>query len=263
MAEKQLELGKRHYYWEGRRWLRHTFPLVCKAFSEVYRTPGASPLHEFLKIDFQAEIDVARAMSGQPADHQPPFQGSRVVAWAQRCASSVHRLFYYGSYGKGSIIDFEPEDLVALVTAVGPYLTDIFVEEDSEELLGPPFWEALRDSAVLAGKLRSLVVIRSPGFVFSETDIEPLGQLEGSLEELKLNFYLDHDFETSGFAHKPESLFALTNLRYLKLSGNQEIREIPAGISALTNLKELDVSYPPLLLAASSRCPRSWERSRG
>ena len=48
------------------------------------------------------------------------------------------------------------------------------------------FWESLRDSIVPAGRLRSFVV---KGFLAdaSESDVEPLGQLAGSLEELELN----------------------------------------------------------------------------
>ena len=36
-------------------WVRHTIPLVCKAWNELYRSQDASPLHETLEVDFGKE----------------------------------------------------------------------------------------------------------------------------------------------------------------------------------------------------------------
>ncbi len=79
-----------------------------------------------------------------------------------------------------------------------------------------PFWKSLRASVVPAGQLRSFVV---RGVDASESDVEPLGQLAGSLEELALSAYY---INASGSAihgsrlpRFPEFFCALTELRYL------------------------------------------------
>jgi hypothetical protein len=44
--------------------VRHTVPLVCKAWDELYRSQGASPLHEMLKVNFEEEIENTAARDG-------------------------------------------------------------------------------------------------------------------------------------------------------------------------------------------------------
>ena len=36
-------------------WVRHV-PLICKEWSEIYRSQDASPLHETLEVDFRKEF---------------------------------------------------------------------------------------------------------------------------------------------------------------------------------------------------------------
>jgi len=68
------------------------------------------------------------------------------------------------------------------------------------------------------GRLRSFVVERIRAVVF-ESDVEPLGQLTGSLEELVLTFSDSEIFvNASPLSRLPESFCALTELRRLKLS---------------------------------------------
>ena len=47
------------------RYVRHTFPLVNKAWNELYCSQAASPLHETLELDFWKESAAARAVERQ------------------------------------------------------------------------------------------------------------------------------------------------------------------------------------------------------
>ena len=63
------------------RYVRHTVPLVCKAWDELYRSQDASPLHETLEVDFTRE-EVAGAGSSPPLC--PRLEGHLVGREARR-----------------------------------------------------------------------------------------------------------------------------------------------------------------------------------
>ena len=158
----------------------------------------------------------------------PVVHASRVISWAERRASWVHRLFISGGGGfKGELEDFSPEDLGKLVVVVGSSLAEIRVDwdlDEQEEQYVGRFWESLRDSVAPHRRLRSLVVQGVFADVF-ESEVEPLGQqIAGSLEELVLSprdidglSYLNQD-SPFGPPRFPESFCALTELRRIKLS---------------------------------------------
>ena len=218
------------------RWVRHTIPLVCKAWNELYCSKDASPLHAELEVDFYEEIERTKAAAREREGEKKEWafggalvHGSRVISWAERRSGSVRRLHLKGPILFGGPRDFSPKNLGELVAAVaGPSLTEISIGSHLQGLCKEPFWEALRDVVVPAGRLRSLAVtFEAPA---SESVVEALGQLAGSLEELDLGVH--------GF---PESLCALTNLRRLSLTGHRKITAIPAEISSLKKLKQLDL----------------------
>ena len=77
------------------RWVRHTVPLVCKEWAELYRSQDASPLHETLEVDFLEEAvttaqdarrrglgPAARAAGQGRSLRTPVVHGSRVISWA-------------------------------------------------------------------------------------------------------------------------------------------------------------------------------------
>ena len=236
-------------------WVRHTVPCVCKTWAELYRSQDASPLHEELEVDFRKEVEsaaaseagsprgiitAARAAAQRGALRRPVIHASKVISWAERRAGSVRRLHLK----EGCIVSREPftsEDVGRLVAATASSLTELWICCGLYKQY-EPLWESLRDSFVPAARLRSLVVKRIYVDV-SESDVEPLGQLSGTLEELVLDTYFDDPeaFEgiEVGLPRFPESLCALTELRRLELVGHHRIKAIPAKISSLKKLKEL------------------------
>ena len=241
--------------------VRHTISRVCKAWNELYCSKDASPLHEELEVDFKGEAGkifaewrervshhrVRAAMqSGSDKYIVPAVHASRVIAWAEKRADSVRGLyldgFYRGCLGPSYARNFSAEDLGRLVQVVGPSLTSIGTGLGLSELLKRPFWEALRDSVVPAGRLRSLVV---RGADPSEADVEPLGQLAGSLEDLVLEapLYASLPLQFRGGAHGlprfPGFVCSLTELRRLVLQGHPRLTAVPAGILSLKKLEHL------------------------
>jgi Leucine-rich repeat (LRR) protein len=140
-----------------------------------------------------------------------------------------------------SLGDFNATNFAQVVAAVGPHLTEIWIDEGFQELVRPPFWAALRDYVVPARKLRKLRVVDIPKGV-SMSDVESSAQLRGSLEELVLRGSPPQDFDPDiGLPRLPESFLTLTNLKKLELIHHFRIKAIPAGISNLKKLKELNV----------------------
>ena len=226
------------------RWVRHTVPLVCKEWAELYRSQDASPLHETLEVDFWKEGAAAR--EGATTQRGPLgrliFHASRVIQWTERLAGSVRTLHLAGKYSPAQK-DFSPEDLGRLVTVTASSLTKLRIGWGLDEQYKKRFWESLRDFVAPAGRLRSLVVEKAG---VSESDVEPLGQLAGSLSELVLNisYWGNVEYRLPRF---PESLCALTELRRLELKGHEQITAIPAQISSLKKLEELRLGYCRLL----------------
>ena len=112
----------------------------------------------------------------------------------------------------GALDDFSSRDLRKLVAVVGSSLTHRRCDSALHGLDWELFWESLRVPVVPAGRLRPLVVDEAG---VSESEVEPLGQLAGSLEELELNAeFLDdpEDFEgvLPGLPRFPESICDLT-----------------------------------------------------
>ena len=223
------------------RWVRHTVPLVCKEWAELYRSQDASPLHETLEVDFRKEARRARGRDCPTRSglRRLVVHASRVISWAERRAGWVRKLHLAGKYS-GAHKDFSPEDLGRLVAVAASSLTELRIGCGlTTELYQKPFWKSLRDSVVPDGRLRSFVVVDA---VASESDVEPLGQLAGSLEELVLStFLLGDDVHRDGLPRFPESFCALTELRRLELVGHARITAISAQISSLKKLEELDL----------------------
>ena len=75
------------------RWVRHTFPLVCRAWAELYRSKDASPLHETLEVAagevFWKEVAAAREGEEERARFRPVVHASRVISWAEWRAGSL------------------------------------------------------------------------------------------------------------------------------------------------------------------------------
>ena len=255
---------------EDQTWVRWTVPLVCKAWNEIYLSKDASPLHETLDVDFYKEVkraveedeDLLRALRNVPAvpfgglprrivrgsrsetlPLLPPVQAPRVISWAERRAGSVHKLKLNGGF-RGALEDFDSKDLGALLAVTGPSLTDINVGQRLIELSEKPFWEAVREAVVPAGRLRSFVV--HGVFADALECCETFGHLAGSLEELVLvpvrvcNPELSWGDEL-GLARFPEAFCALTELRVLILVGHFDITALPANISSLKKLERLQL----------------------
>ena len=239
---------------EDLRWVRQTIPLVCKAWNEIYLSKDASPLHETLEVNFYKEVKrslegvrfgrLPRRIVGSRSEtlpRLPPVRASRVISWAERRAGSVHKLDLDGGF-RGALEDFSSKDLGALLAVTGPSLTDIFVGRRVIELPEKPFWEAVRESVVPAGRLRSFLVIGL--FADALECFETFGQLAGSLEKLVLapdpvcRFFRGDDV---GLARFPEAFCALTELRVLILVGHFDITALPANISSLKKLERLQL----------------------
>ena len=245
--------------------VRHTIPLVCKAWAELYRTEDASPLHETLELNLWEETKTAMAGmrwewdsedeedmeewwgNEEPWDDRgPPVHASRVISWAERRAGSVHHLRLTATCGR-DLRDFHSKDLGALVAVVGSSLTEIRIDAGPNILRHESFWEAMRDSVLPAGRLRSFVFRGN----FPDDSFGPnlealdLGQLAGSLEELVMEVSYDFVAESFyelqlGLPRFPESVCALTALRRLVAIGR--FSKIPAKISSLKKLDELKLS---------------------
>ena len=52
------------------RLVRQTFPLVCRAWPELYRSKDASPLHETLEVNFRKEAEGAAAREGEEEEEE-------------------------------------------------------------------------------------------------------------------------------------------------------------------------------------------------
>lgn len=215
---------------DDQRWVRETFPLIAKAFRDLYRSQGAGPLHEKLVLD--AGVD----------------SGQRAIEWASRYASDAKELIIRGGDGGGGGLGRVPEsitktttgDLAALVGVLGRSLVQVTIEEGCGSLLEAPFWATLRALA-FPGQLRSLAIsgIQKP---LSSRDVLPVWSIK-SLETLTLRCGSWTSYGSSpGLRDFPASLPALSNLRHLVLSGHHNLREIPAGVSSLTKLQSLTVS---------------------
>ena len=227
---------------EDQGWVRRTVPLVCKYWHELYRSQDASPLHETLELNFRKEVERASAREwGQEEDDEDwalrhpgyasrviswaadyPIHGSRVISWAERRAGSVRKLHFEGGF-RGALNDFSSLDLGTIVAVAAPSLTGIRIRVGPYAQKKKPFWESLRGSVVRAGRLLSLAV-KGVFADVSESDVDSLGQLAGSLEELVLDPHFDRPggFEGVDFRLRrfPESLCALTELRRLALVGH-------------------------------------------
>ena len=118
------------------RYVRHTVPLVCKAWDELYRSQDASPLHETLEVDFTREEVAAR----EQALRRRCVPGSRVISWAERRAGSLRKLHFKGECW-GALGDFSSEDLGALVAVAAPSLTGMRIRKPSPWL--PPLQPSL------------------------------------------------------------------------------------------------------------------------
>jgi len=103
--------------------------------------------------------------------------------------------------------------------------------------MGPPFWAALRD----ARKLSHLLVDNIPKGL-SVSDVEPLAQLRGSLEQLSLcGQSSDCGNPSVGPRRFPESFLGFSKLETLVLKFHFGIKAIPVGLSNLKKLQVLSV----------------------
>ena len=149
---------------------------------------------------------------------RPVVHGSRMLSWVERRADSVRKLRLKGGFD-GAFVDISSEALGRLIAITASSLTEIRVHYGY--CCFPYlklFWKSVPVSVAPHGRLRSFVVERIRAVVF-ESDVEPLGQLTGSLEELVLTFSDSEIFvNASPLSRLPESFCALTELRRLKLS---------------------------------------------
>ena len=126
------------------RWVRHTFPLVCRAWAELYRSKDASPLHETLEVAagevFWKEVAAAREGEEERARLRPVVHASRFISWAERRAGSLRKLHFKGECW-GALGDFSSEDLGALVAVAAPSLTGMRIRKPSPWL--PPLQPSL------------------------------------------------------------------------------------------------------------------------
>ena len=231
-------------------WVRFTFPCVCKAWAELYRSKDASPRHETLEVDFRKEVIWARGKeeeeeeeeedeeNWEPAPGDPVVHASRVIPWAARRDGSVRKLLLKGQRLE-DFGDFNSEDLATLFAVVGSSLTEIRIDCNLSKLYEEPFWATLRASVFSTGRLRSLVL---KGVEDIDPDAFGSKELAGSLEELVLEaLRTDEDEGEPILSSFPESLCALTELRRLVLLAPLEPTSIPAEISSLQKLEELDL----------------------
>ena len=148
---------------------------------------SASSLHETLEVDFYTEEAAAKREGLRRGSFRRPVaRASRVISWAERRAGSVRKLHLKWGLDV-SLKDFSSEGRGQARRRRGAFfIRKLLIGGYLAKLSKEFFWESLRDSIVPAGRLRSFVV---KGFLAdaSESDVEPLGQLAGSLEELELN----------------------------------------------------------------------------
>ena len=221
--------------------VRHTIPLVCKAWAELYRTKDASPLHETLEVDFDKEVARALTDSDEETEDCPRVHASRVISWAKRRAGSVRELHVLKSYREDleDLDVFTSGQLGELAAAVASSLAKIDIALSLQnELLQRPFWNELQAHVVPAGQLRSF---RIEG-IFPDA-IECLetfgGGLAGSLEGLELGA----EDNEPGLPRFPGSFCDLAALRRLVLHVHVDITAIPAEISSLKKLEEMNLIY--------------------
>ena len=218
--------------------VRHTIPLVCKAWAELYRTKDASPLHETLEVDFDKEVARALTDSDEETEDCPRVHASRVISWAKRRAGSVRELHVLKSYREDleDLDVFTSGQLGELAAAVASSLAKIDIAFNQNKLLRRPFWNELQAHVVPAGQLRSFRIEGS--FADAVECLETFGGgLAGSLEVLELG---TKDSEL-GLPRFPGSFCDLAALRHLHLHGHQEITAIPAEISSLKKLEEMNL----------------------
>jgi hypothetical protein len=108
-------------------------------------------------------------------------------------------------------------------------LEEVSLRSGFKRSLSRPFWVSLRGAIIPAGKLCSLKVDGLAADAISESDVEPLAQLSGSLEELVITCYSTcfPDGSPTGLPRFPESVLALTELTHLELNGHKRIAPIP------------------------------------
>lgn len=117
-AQENRQLYEKKRFWqspEGPTWVRHTFPLFCTSWSELYRSLNASLLHEMLQLDVWKEVVATRAREGGGGDPPRPrvVHASRGHSWAGRRAASVRAGLARGHFKSSEGIS--PEDLGALM----------------------------------------------------------------------------------------------------------------------------------------------------
>ena len=230
------------------RWVRHTIPLVCKAWNELFLSKDASPLHETLEVDFYEEVKKAVVVSATREEeeekekewwrlpHHPVIHASRLISWAERRAGSLRKLRLEGWPWTSfrPLEDFSPEDLGALVRVVGSSLTEISLGRGVGMLCEEPFWESLRDYVVPAGRLRSFVVTGIQSHAFNS--ITEIPATISSLKKLE-EFRLTH----CRLFSLPKELGELSGLTMLDLTSNPTLGNpaFPAELGNMKSLREL------------------------
>ena len=218
-----------------RRWAVETFPLVCKAWRDVYYSRQASPLHKEIFLSLQTD------------------RASPVLAWARRHAADVRTLFIEPC---NVVRDFSEEDLAELVSVVGPHLTALSIQEGCGSLLRARFWAALEDAVRPGRRLKGLAIegIRTP---LPGSCAEVLGRCSG-LEGLLLSCEADWSGGASsrsvaarnrgswGFSAFPRALLSLPRLDALILEHHPGVASLPAGISELKSLQYISIVGCPL-----------------
>ena len=108
------------------RYVRHTVPLVCKAWDELYRSQDASPLHETLEVDLRKEAKEEQKRFPVPPVSSPFVRASRVISWVERRADWVRKLLLKGEYHyTNTLKGFSAEDLGRLVAVAGSSFTEL------------------------------------------------------------------------------------------------------------------------------------------
>ena len=221
--------------WADRRWAMETFPLVCKAWRDVYYSRQASPLHKEIFLSLQTD------------------RASPVLAWARRHAADVRSLCIPPCE---SVRDFTEEDLAELVSVVGPHLESLNILGGSGSLLRARFWAALEDAVRPGRRLKRLAIsgIRTP---LPGSFAEVLGRCSG-LKGLLLNCEADwrggassrsvaaRNRRSWGFSAFPRALLSLTGLGALDLQNHPGVASLPAGISELKSLRYISIAGCPL-----------------
>lgn len=126
--------AKRRELSRNLRWLRETFPLVCRAWNALYCSQQASPLHGVLEVDFRVET---------------PWRTVRaagVLAFARRHTGSVRKLRVLGLSVPA---DWQPNrfsstDLATLYRILAPNLAEVEVGRGLGSLVRTPFWRGAR-----------------------------------------------------------------------------------------------------------------------